>query len=165
MALLHMALLEVAEDLAADARQVAGAGKPREIHLLRIVPLVPLAARMQGADFFLRLAEQARSMSDRLARSRFRVPACTAEEILLKVATERLEADRADDMLEVHPWLHLLPETEADFDWASLREVLTEDSDVDLLYDPSLDGIEDERRLASMAFANLAVGEWFTPFR
>jgi len=72
------------------------------------------------------------------------------------------EEDLAIGTLEPREVAHL-PEhdgPDSDFDW--MREVLFEDHDVLMLYNPSLDGIEDP---AVFDTANLHPRDWFRPFR
>lgn len=76
---------------------------------------------------------------------------CTAEEIALKALVEAVEA-HADGL-----------EIEVDFE--ILREFVAEDVDVDLLWDMSLDGIEDpDLDLGTSPTVNLQPDRWFEPF-
>ncbi len=65
------------------------------------------------------------------------------------------------------PWPQSLPkdpEFDDDFEWA--RDVLFRDHDVLLLFDPTLDGVDDpESELHQrFRFANLHPSRWFLPF-
>ncbi|MGP3634493.1 hypothetical protein ACTU45_14160 [Streptomyces sp. 24-1644] len=60
-----------------------------------------------------------------------------------------------------------LPEARGDFDWDWCSTILFEDHDVLMLFDASLDGIEDSGNEVNqaMGLANLGAAEWFEPFR
>jgi len=86
---------------------------------------------------------------------------CTGEELALHMIIDLAEEDLAEGTLDPREVPHL-PEhdgPDSDFDW--MREVLFEDHDVLMLYNPSLDGIEDP----VLDTANLHPRDWFTPFR
>ena len=75
---------------------------------------------------------------------------CVAEELALNAIIERASA-----VLEMH-------DIEPDF---SLLEGLAFfDQDYLLLFDPRLDGIEDDERSGYLGFANLHFEDWFVPF-
>ncbi|MFE9067598.1 hypothetical protein [Streptomyces violaceusniger] len=60
-----------------------------------------------------------------------------------------------------------LSEDRRDFDWDWCSIVLFEDHEVLMLFDASLDGIEDSGNEINQALglANLAAARWFVPFR
>jgi hypothetical protein len=53
----------------------------------------------------------------------------------------------------------------ADHDLEMLADLVFEDEDVLMLFDPRFDGIESSAEGESMGVANLRFEEWFTPFR
>ncbi|WP_420167202.1 hypothetical protein [Streptomyces violaceoruber] len=59
-----------------------------------------------------------------------------------------------------------LPEDRGDLDWDWCSSVLFEDHDVLMLFDSSLDGIEDSGNDVNqaMGMTNLAAAAWFVPF-
>jgi len=59
-----------------------------------------------------------------------------------------------------------LPEDGGDFDWSAASDLLFQDHDVLMLFDDSLDGIEDGGSDVNqaMGMVNLAPLDWFTPF-
>ena len=75
---------------------------------------------------------------------------CIAEELALRALLEA-----AQSILEASG------ET-ATYD--GLREVAFEDEDIELLFRPDLDGIEDSELGRSLGVGNLAFGDWFVPF-
>ncbi|MGW4982575.1 hypothetical protein [Streptomyces mirabilis] len=93
-------------------------------------------------------------------------PRCTGEEMALHLAIAR-----AQDLTHNRPRLVAdtvagLPEARGDGDWDACSDVLFQDHDVLMLFDDSLDGIDDaENDLhQSMGMVNLAPLDWFTPF-
>ena len=93
-------------------------------------------------------------------------PRCTGEEMALHLAIAR-----AQDLTHNRPRLVAetvagLPEARGDGDWDACSDVLFQDHDVLMLFDDSLDGIDDaESDLhQSMGMVNLAPLDWFTPF-
>ena len=102
-----------------------------------------------GRRFFVSLL----TVGYKLAQSDPPVPffSCTAEELALHVlieeAKEGLEANGIDpDFTEFED------------------QVYQDDMDISVLYDMSLDGIEDTSIGDNMAFANLQFDQWFEPF-
>lgn len=59
-----------------------------------------------------------------------------------------------------------LPEDRADFDWSACSDSLFQDHDVLMLFDHSLDGIEDAEGdiHQSLGMVNLAPQDWFAAF-
>ncbi|MGC9501042.1 hypothetical protein ACP4J0_33120 [Streptomyces sp. WG7] len=93
-------------------------------------------------------------------------PRSTGEEMAL-----HLGIARAQDLTHNRPRLVQntvtgLPEHRADFDWEACSDVLFQDHDVLMLFDPSLDGIEDSAGdlHQSMGMVNLAPQDWFVAF-
>ena len=82
----------------------------------------------------------------------------------LHLVIDSAEAGVSDDAIPLDDSLPADPERDRDFEWA--REVLFRDHDVLLLFNPSLDGIEDNDSDLSLRhmFANLHPRRWFLPF-
>jgi hypothetical protein len=59
----------------------------------------------------------------------------------------------------------ILDEDDHDADIRAEAEGAYEDADFEILFDPRLDGLEEDDRVAHMAMANLRFEEWFGPFR
>ncbi|MBX3465454.1 MAG: hypothetical protein KF878_00980 [Planctomycetes bacterium] len=77
--------------------------------------------------------------------------ACTAEELALRAIIQRAE--------------EVLEEQEAEpVDFSYLVDMAYEDTDFEMLFDPSLDGIEDSPSGKYMRIVNLKLKEWFLPF-
>lgn len=107
-------------------------------------------------------------LADRLAAGGFgeaQLARCTAEEMALHLVMNAVESLFDGDLVD--GWMAELPragESDPDFDLA--RWALFRDDDVLLLFDASLDGVEDpdteQSRLVGLA--NLHPRDWFVPF-
>lgn len=92
-------------------------------------------------------------VADRLARWRGgTIPTCTAECLALKAIIERAKA-----LLETKG-----KTKKRDMDFSLFEDVAFPDLDIELLFDPSLDGIEDTEVARIMGMA-LKPSEWFEP--
>jgi hypothetical protein len=93
-----------------------------------------------------------------------RLASCTGEEMALHLVIDFAESATDEQALEVDERLPVYAEVDNDFDWA--RDILFRDHDVLLLFDESVDGVEDPESEASKhyRFANLHPSRWFLPF-
>jgi hypothetical protein len=89
---------------------------------------------------------------------------CTAEEMALHLVIEAAEAGVSDGSVAMDQSLPPDADHDQDFDW--VREILFRDHDVLLLFEDSLDGIEDADSAHSKEYglANLHPDRWFLPF-
>lgn len=87
----------------------------------------------------------------------WREPACVAQELLLRALLDEVEV-----LVDTYE----LGEGDLDEAWREvLEDTLLEDDDVDLLYQPHADGVEnDEEFLSAVGSAPLAFDQWFVPF-
>jgi hypothetical protein len=110
------------------------------------------------------VARAADDLSNDIAHGRWPVPRCNAEELLLHLAID-YAADMVKDGSSIAVLLDL-PEHEDDYDWGMCSEELFQDHDVLLLYDDSVDGIEDPQAEANRRFriGDLRPANWLTPF-
>ncbi|MFI5940562.1 hypothetical protein ACIBCB_09910 [Streptomyces uncialis] len=94
-------------------------------------------------------------------------PLCTGEEMALHLGIDRARALQRNRPRLMHEVVAGLPEDRRDFDWGWCSTVLFEDHDVLMLFDASLDGIEDggNEINQAMGLSNLGAAEWFEPFR
>lgn len=94
-------------------------------------------------------------------------PVCTGEEMALHLGIARARALTRNRPALVAQAVGELPEDRGDFDWGWCSSVLFEDHDVLMLFDASLDGIQDSDNEINqaMGLSNLGVAEWFEPFR
>ncbi|MCL7382519.1 hypothetical protein [Streptomyces sp. 35G-GA-8] len=94
-------------------------------------------------------------------------PGCTGEEMALHLGIDRAKSLTRNRPRLVAETVKGLGEDRRDFDWDWCSDVLFEDHDVLMLFDASLDGIEDSGNEINQALglANLASADWFVPFR
>ncbi|MBC2868610.1 hypothetical protein [Streptomyces mexicanus] len=93
-------------------------------------------------------------------------PRCTGEEMALHLGIARAQDLTRNRPRLVRDTVAGLPEERADFDWDACSDVLFQDHDVLMLFDNSLDGIEDPEGDVhqSLGMVNLAPSDWFAPF-
>ncbi|MEV7144665.1 hypothetical protein [Streptomyces tauricus] len=94
-------------------------------------------------------------------------PLCTGEEMALHLGIDRAKSLTHNRPRLVAQTVAGLDEDSQDFDWDWCLSALFEDHDVLMLFDASLDGIEDSGNEINQALgmANLAAAQWFAPFR
>ena len=137
-----------------------------QLDLLR-QQLPPVARRLTDDAWMRRFVSSFDALADRLASGRFaseQLASCTAEEMALHLVIDLAEDFVADGMFPMQD--HLPAHGEADTDFESAREVLFRDHDVLMLFNASLDGIEDDSNQISedFRFANLHPRDWFVTF-
>jgi hypothetical protein len=93
------------------------------------------------------------------------VATCTADELALHLIIEYAEDLSGDGALDWE-WIDALPRRPQDEDFGRLKDILFEDNDVLILYNPALDGAEDpESEIAQLErFVNLHPNNWFKTF-
>jgi hypothetical protein len=93
-------------------------------------------------------------------------PRCTGEEMALHLGIARAEGLTRNRPRLVREAVADLPEHRRDFDWSACSDELFEDHDVLMLFDASLDGVEDSGSDVNQALGmvNLAPLDWFAPF-
>lgn len=96
----------------------------------------------------LRLAEALEELSA--------IATCTADELALHLIIEHAEDLCGDGAIDWE-WIDALPRRPQDEDFGWLKDLLFEDNDVLILYDPAMDGVEDpESEIAQLErFVNL----------
>ncbi|MFC8660741.1 hypothetical protein [Streptomyces sp. NPDC057199] len=93
-------------------------------------------------------------------------PRSTGEEMALRLGIARAAELTRNRPRFVREAAGDLPEDSRDFDWTACSGFLFQDHDVLMLFDDSLDGIEDADSDVNQALGmvNLAPLDWFTPF-
>ncbi len=129
--------------------------------------LPPIAQPLCDDVWIKRFVSCFEALVDRLGTGRFvseQLASCTAEEMALHMVIDLAEAFVADGIVPTESPLPARGDEDTDFDWA--REVLFRDHDVLMLFNVSLDGIEDDSsELAEQyRFANLHPRDWFDAF-
>ncbi|MGW2920673.1 tetratricopeptide repeat protein [Streptomyces angustmyceticus] len=94
-------------------------------------------------------------------------PRCTGEEMALHLALEHAAALTDDDPEFTDEFTAGIPEDPYDFAWSDCKDLLFEDHDVLMLYEPWSEGIDspDNSVNQQMGMANLQPEKWFEPFR
>jgi|GEM_PF-2962809 hypothetical protein len=132
--------------------------------------LPPIAHRWATGAWLDRFIRSFALIEERLAAgdvSEFSLTRCTGEEMALHLVIDHAEADFESGIDSSGGELDRLPSRgEADHDFDLMRDVLLRDVDVLMLFDMSMDGIEDpESELARIeGTANLHPDQWFLPF-
>ena len=105
-------------------------------------------------------------LAEDLAAGHWPEAGCTAEEMALHLAID--DAPGYEELAQDNPRSahHGLPERDDDYDWGACVDLLFQDTDVLMLFDAGLDGIEDPEGEINQALgmANLQAREWFEPF-
>lgn len=134
---------------------------------LLIEELPPIVQRLADEVWITRFVDCFRTLADRLGRGHTddtRLTSCTGEEMALHLVIDCAEGLEKGEIQVMDESLPETPDRDEDFEWA--REVLFRDHDVLLLFNTSLDGIEDTESEVSKyyRFANLHPHRWFLPF-
>jgi len=136
-------LIELGDGVDADAiknLQVLGALPPRFAHHFDV-------------GFARHLLVAAVDLTARFTQG-WQPPSCVAQELLLQVLLDEVAYSQELLEIDLHP------------DWRdTLDELLFEDLDFEVLFDPSLDGIEDEPTLGPPGMVPMDFAHWFVPFR
>jgi hypothetical protein len=92
------------------------------------------------------------------------IATCTDDELALHLVIEYAEDLYGDGALDWE-WIDALPVRLRDEDFGRLKDLLFEDNDVLILYNPAMDGAEDpESEVAQLErFVNLHPNDWSTP--
>ncbi len=129
-----------------------------------------LAVWLLDDDFTAAMAASCFHLADRLEAGPDdeRFTRCTADEVNLAIA-HKLATITHEELLADDPVVDVLHEMlghldfELELDLA--RELLADDTDVDFLWNPALDGIEDDADLQqNFRIINLHPKDWFKPF-
>ncbi|MGQ0845248.1 MAG: hypothetical protein ACT4QF_14060 [Sporichthyaceae bacterium] len=148
---------EVAEILGTDlnfVREGARVGDDPEYRIDVLWQLPQRFAHRYDAAFTQQFLDSYRDLVARLQRSPWQPPSCVAHELGL-----RLLLNRVDLLVHTH-------ELTVSKDWrCRVEELLFEDLDHELLYDPACDGIEDDPNLGSdLRLEPMNFEAWFEPF-
>ena len=156
--LLHQTLRDMADDWTDDLGDLTRRQMPRSLSFWSL-----------DDEFTQAMARSCDDLANRLAAGPRDAPArCTADEINLAIAC-RLTTESFTGLEPPDPTrdelARLAPPTDLDDELSLARELLTDDFDVDLLWNPAHDGIEDDDTLQDQfRFANLHPTTWFDTF-
>jgi len=166
--LLHMALEIIADEAFDDIEEHGSEPVEREdggdwLFFGRL----PRITWNQDSSWRRQVARACDDLAGDIARGDWPTPRNNAEEIVLHLAIESApdyleEGEDAGD--EEHD---ALPRHSDDYDWDMCSEVLFQDHDVLMLYDESLDGIEDPGTDANvyLRIGDMRPGAWFEYFK
>ena len=165
--ILYTALSCLADEAYDDAEELQG--RPvtrRDAGTTDVFGRLPRITWRQDLAWRRQFARSCDDLADDLAAGRWPEPGCTAEEMALHLAIDDApgyEELAQDNEQSAH---HGLPERDDDYDWDACGDLLFQDTDVLMLFDASLDGIEDPEGEINQALgmANLQAKEWFDPF-
>lgn len=147
-----------------------------EVSALDDEPLVPGAAGLfaelppltfhRPRSWRKQLARAFDDLSSDLDAGKTPYPTCTGEEMALHLAIRKAKTLLRDRPNRIADLVDELPVSKEDFDWATCLDLLFEDHDVLLLFDRSLDGVEDTDGEISqkLGMVNLSPDDWFEPF-
>lgn len=164
-AVLRVALEELSEQIWQDVAAVGDAPLGRGEG--RVLGLLPPLTFHQDQQWRRQLARCFDDLAADLTEAGTVRPGCTGEEMALHLGIDRAKSLTRNRPRLVAKTVAGLGENRRDFDWDWCSTVLFEDHDVLMLFDASLDGIEDSGNEINQALglANLAAGDWFEPFR
>jgi hypothetical protein len=156
------------EDLSDEAwREVAAlGGEPLGPGASGLFGSLPRVTFNQGGPWRRQMARAFDDLAADLAGGGEVVPRCTGEEMALHLGIARAQALTRNRPRLVAETVAGLPEDRRDFGWEAASEELFQDGDVLMLFDQSLDGIEDSGNEANqaMGMVNLAPVDWFAAF-
>ncbi|GCB53516.1 hypothetical protein [Streptomyces sp. NL15-2K] len=164
-AVLRVALEELSEQIWQDVADVGDAPAGRGEG--RVLGSLPPITFHQDQQWRRQMARCFDDLAAELAETGTVRPLCTGEEMALHLGIDRAKSLTRNRPRLVAETVEGLGEDRRDFDWAWCSTVLFEDHDVLMLFDASLDGIEDSGNDINQALglANLAAADWFVPFR
>ncbi|MGC5040094.1 hypothetical protein ACPXCS_31930 [Streptomyces sp. DT190] len=164
-AVLRVALEELSEQIWQDVAAVGDAPLGRGQG--RVLGSLPPITFRQDHQWRRQMARCFDDLAADLAETGTVRPQCTGEEMALHLGIDRAKSLTRNRPRLVAETVAGLGEDRRDFDWDWCSTVLFEDHDVLMLFDASLDGIEDRGNEINQALgiANLAAADWFKPFR
>jgi hypothetical protein len=135
-----------------------------------IEDLPPVAWPHAVGAWYQRFVDSFDALADRIARGQIaedEVTTCTGEEMALHLVIDFAEGEFDSGFDSDAEALDRLPDRgDADHDFERARDLLLRDEDVLMLYDASLDGIDDPDNDLAAAYrtVNLRPSRWFLPF-
>ncbi|MFC4913014.1 hypothetical protein [Actinomadura gamaensis] len=127
---------------------------------------LPRLALQQPRQWRREMARACDDLAEDLEAGELPIPRCFAEELVLHLAL-----DQAPDILEEKQDLEdedheSLPKHPYDYDWGLYGDQFFQDSDILLLYQEALDGIEDPTAHlnGTNGIGDMRPANWFTPF-
>src|SRR4051794_2621802 len=130
--------------------------------------LPPVAVRWATQEWMIRFSQCFEDLAERLKTGAFTdygIAQCTGDEVAVVLVLQLADCLVKDGELALpDKFDEFLPGCgERDEDFSGAHDVLTADADVELLWDMSMDGIENDTS-TEMRFVNLHPRDWFLPF-
>jgi hypothetical protein len=162
--LLWEALSEIAFDLKLDLKGFDKTQDPFLDGLL--LSSLPRFTWKQNKEWVRGLAQSAKGLRSDLKKGRLPRPRNVAEEVILHLAIDVMVGYLgADELIASHEELNALPDLEEPFDKWDLYDLLFQDLDVLLLFEPEMDGFEGDRKMAKeLGLADYRADAWFKWF-
>lgn len=113
-----------------------------------------------GSRFGVLVARLAAGQANEL-----KLTTCTADKMALHLVIDNAEALHQDDALGAE-WIGGLPRRPGDDDFFGVKDVLFQDLDIDVLFNPAMDRAEDPESdiYLTEGYANFHQRDWFKPF-
>ena len=161
-ALLRLGLIDTDTQIDMDL-DILGEGSVNEMETL-VLARLPNIVRNRPASWLAGFSRTCPDLIGDIDAGQDPRPRCTAEEFVLSVTIARLEDLVSGNWAVATAAVGHVSETDHDFIWDAVRQDLFQDSDLGLLYDPALDGLESDPRLADEGIEMLHPDRWFTWF-
>lgn len=127
---------------------------------------LPRLALLQPRQWRREMARACDDLAEDLEAGELPIPRCFAEELVLHFAFDEAPAilDEKQDLEDEEH--ESLPEHPYDYDWSLYGDQFFQDSDILLLYQPALDGIEDPTVPLNRTngIGDMRPANWFAPF-
>ena len=141
----------VADELLNDADELAHGGTIEDTS--QLIDLPPQFEPHYTPGFARQFLVAFLDLSARLTAAQWTAPSCVAQELGVRLLLNQATAVADLAGLTLPP------------DWPdTLAELLLEDIDHEYLYDPALDGFEDDPDFGPPGMASMRVQDWFTQF-
>jgi hypothetical protein len=161
-ALLRLGLIDTDTQIDIDL-DIIGEGTVNEVETL-VLGSLPNSVRNRPASWLAGFSRICADLIGDIDAGQDPHPRCTAEEFVLSVAIARLEDLTTSNSAVANAAVAEVPESDDDFLWDAVQQDLFQDSDLGLLYDPALDGLESDPRMAEEGIQMLHPDRWFTWF-
>jgi hypothetical protein len=148
---LIVAAATLVDQLLDDTATLAGGGDVSDT--TQLVNLPPQFGPHYTPGFARRFLVAFLDLTARLTAERWTPPSCVAQDLGMRLLLDHVDVIADLARLPLPP------------DWQdTLAELLVEDIDYEYLYDPALDGLEDEPDFGPPGMASMRVQDWFHPY-
>ncbi|GGR64495.1 MULTISPECIES: tetratricopeptide repeat protein [Streptomyces] len=162
------AALDIEADMAADGlRELQDRPVTARDWGLGCFDRLPSQTWDQGLEWRRRMIQAFDDLAADIREGRVPRPRCTGEEMALHLALEQAAAITDDSPDLAEEFTEGVPGRPDDYDWFACKDLLFEDHDVLMLYEPWMEGIEspDSAVNQHLGMVHLRPEDWFKPFR